>query len=159
MHRQLTLRSVDPDCPSDIEIMIDQGSDDFEETQRMRQFPVDIEGRFAAPAGMDIEEARVLDRVKGASADAAGFLPGRWEDVANGRLDSGLAAWARVEACENEHLGASAGAAHHSNARRWTRSSISLSGFSFDHSFSMSVSTAIQFASQVLPPSSENDCS
>ena len=77
--------------------MIDQSLYPFDETHRMRQGRVMVECRFVYPARMDVEQARIMSRAERLNAQAARFLVGRTNDVAERFFHGALVSRARMK--------------------------------------------------------------
>jgi len=78
--------------------MVDQRLDICNETQRVRQPGMNVEGIFVDPAGMYVEEAWIAGGTKGVNAEAAAFLARSGDYIVDGRLQSCLIAGLRVKA-------------------------------------------------------------
>jgi hypothetical protein len=96
--------AVERDCASDLERMIDERLDSLEERHGVRQFGVDVEGRFVNPARVKMKEAGIANGAEGVDRQAARLGPGRDDDIAQSRRDRGFVTLPGAKAGEDEEL-------------------------------------------------------
>jgi len=80
--------------------MVDERLDPLHERQSVRQFGVDVEGRFVDPARVDIKKAWVAKRAEGADPEAARLGARGGENGAQRRGESGCVARAAAPGAE-----------------------------------------------------------
>ena len=84
--------------------MIDQVLYLVNKSNGVRQLGVLVECGFIFPAGMDIEQSRILGGAEGVNRETAGFLAGSRQDFVDGGGNLVLQFWLSVEAGENEEF-------------------------------------------------------